>query len=345
MHKDLSKLEAGDYNDVIEFLTNQKINEFINGIEGKKHPISDWMTEYISLPELGAHLVSKRMNGIYTHHGLYIGNKEVIHYAGLADGLKSAPVEKITISKFADGNKYKIIEHPHSKFTKEEIVERAYSRLDEDNYGLLGNNCEHFVNWCIYDINQSNQVSNVMKNIAPVKAPMAAWDIAKSIRAFTDGKISKEKLFDDIKRNAIPMSASSMYATFGGVIAGPAGLVVGGMVGYVVGNLLHESGLLAFGDSNVVIASKKRRERTEYICNQMTPLIRESRKNLEFYMEKYFSDRKEILEQSFNQMELSLNDKDNEGFLNALEKINNQYGKTLGTKTFQEKLLGNKAPW
>ena len=345
MHKDLSNLEVNDYNDVIEFLTNQHINEFINSIEGKKHPVADWMIKYINLPELGAHLESKRMNGAYTHHGIYIGNKEVIHYAGLADGINSAPVEKTTISKFSDGNKYNIIEHPHSKFTKEEIVKRAYSRLGEDSYHLLGNNCEHFVNWCIYDINQSNQVSNVMKNIPPLKASMAAVDISKSITAFVDGKISKEKLFDDIKRNAIPMSASSIYATFGGAVGGPIGLIVGGTVGYVVGNLLHKSGLLAFGDSHIVITVKSRRQRAEHICNQMLPLIQESRKNLELYMEKYFTDRKEILEKSFSQIELSLNNKDNEIFLNALETINNQYGKTLGNKSFQDKLLDDKAPW
>jgi cell wall-associated NlpC family hydrolase len=35
----------------------------------------------MSEPSLGAHLFASR--GIYTHHGIYIGDDQVIYYSGL----------------------------------------------------------------------------------------------------------------------------------------------------------------------------------------------------------------------------------------------------------------------
>lgn len=345
MDKSIENLEATSNKDMIEFLTNQHIYEFINGIEGKKHPITDWMTEYLNLPNLGDHLETPRMNNAYTHHGIYVGNKEVIHYGGLAYGFNSAPIEKVSISKFADGNKYKIIPHSHTIFSKEQIVERAYNRLNEKNYELFSNNCEHFVNWCIYDVDRSDQVSDIVKNIpiTPVKLSAVVVDIGKSIKAFADGKIPKEKLFDDIQKNAVTMSSSAIYTTFGATVGGPIGAIVAGTVGYVIGNLLQKSGLVAFGDSNIVKVAKDRRQRAEKICNEMVPIIQESRRNLEKYMEIYFKDRKMIFDNAFEELEISMQNMDSKVFLANLEKINNQYGQTLSEKKSFQGLIEDKS--
>src|SRR5262245_59687729 len=46
-------------------------------------------------PPLAAHLVTPR--ALYTHHGIYVGNGRVIHYAGLAHGLRRGPVEEVSL--------------------------------------------------------------------------------------------------------------------------------------------------------------------------------------------------------------------------------------------------------
>jgi len=95
----------------------------------------------------GEHLkVSKTL---YSHHGLYIGDGKVVHYAGLADGLRSGPVEVTTMDQFCDGCDVEIIEHPNRRYSFEEAVERAMLRVGEKDYHAFHNNCEHFVNWCI----------------------------------------------------------------------------------------------------------------------------------------------------------------------------------------------------
>lgn len=41
------------------------------------------------------------------------------------------------------------------------VLERARSRLDESDYDLLRNNCEHFAVWCKTGIRQSSQATAI----------------------------------------------------------------------------------------------------------------------------------------------------------------------------------------
>lgn len=104
----------------------------------------------------GSHLVSKRAG--YTHHGLYIGNDKVIHYSGFSDKPGTGPVEYTSLENFHAGKGYSIKNHPNKKYKRKDIIKRAKSRLGEDLYSLLNNNCEQFVNWCIDGDHRSEQV-------------------------------------------------------------------------------------------------------------------------------------------------------------------------------------------
>ena len=94
----------------------------------------------------GTHLVTSRRG--YMHHGIYVGRGMVVHYAGLSGFLHSKPVEEVTIAQFSMGRAVRIVEHSESKYSPQEIVLRARSRLGENEYQVLRNNCEHFCNWC-----------------------------------------------------------------------------------------------------------------------------------------------------------------------------------------------------
>ncbi len=106
-------------------------------------------------PLPGSRLIVRRRG--YFHHGIYVGNDKVIHYAGWfhsAGGL----VEEITVEQFADGRPYSIGRSPANRQRGEQIVRRARSRLGEQCYHLLSNNCEHFCNWCQLGTRRSEQV-------------------------------------------------------------------------------------------------------------------------------------------------------------------------------------------
>jgi hypothetical protein len=112
-------------------------------------------------PPLGAHLTTARWG--YNHHGVYVGHGRVVHYSGLSGFWQCGPVEEVSLPRFLDGHPVRIVPHPESPFSPEEIVRRARSRLGENDYRLLTNNCEHFCNWSLSGVSRSAQVEKRMR--------------------------------------------------------------------------------------------------------------------------------------------------------------------------------------
>lgn len=109
-------------------------------------------------PPLASHLVTPRM--LYTHHGIYVGNGRVIHYAGLAYGVRCGPVEEVSLERFGQGHGIRVRSDERC-FDPVEVVERARSRLGERGYRILTNNCEHFCIWALRDDHRSCQVERL----------------------------------------------------------------------------------------------------------------------------------------------------------------------------------------
>jgi hypothetical protein len=105
---------------------------------------------------IGTHLVTGRFG--YTHHGLYAGGGKVVHYAGLSRSLRRGPVQEVPLAAFAHGHPVWIRQSPGARFAGMEAIRRAYSRLGEDRYRLMSNNCEHFCTWCLYGESRSDQI-------------------------------------------------------------------------------------------------------------------------------------------------------------------------------------------
>lgn len=99
--------------------------------------------------------------GTYTHHGIDCGDGTAIHYTG--ERLRGI-ITRTTIAEFASGKqifvkKYNTYEMP------ELVVTRAESRLGENKYDLIFNNCEHFASWCKTGKNESEQVNRVAATV------------------------------------------------------------------------------------------------------------------------------------------------------------------------------------
>jgi hypothetical protein len=107
-------------------------------------------------PALGAHVVTPRRG--YLHHGIYVGGGKVVHHAGLAHGLHRGPVEEISLAGFTRGRPVWVRPNAQSTFDCREVIRRARSRVGEDCYRLLTNNCEHFCEWCLRGERRSYQV-------------------------------------------------------------------------------------------------------------------------------------------------------------------------------------------
>jgi len=86
-----------------------------------------------------------------------------VHYAGISGFWQCGPVEEVSLYQFVKGHPLQIIEHPESRYSPDEIVRRARSRLRENDYRLLTNNCEHFCNWCVSGVSRSAQVERRLR--------------------------------------------------------------------------------------------------------------------------------------------------------------------------------------
>lgn len=129
--EDLPELLEGDWENVKEA---RDINMLISEFDAEEELLEEEL-------ELGDHLYALRLG--YTHHGIYIGDGQVIHY--LAEQVKID-----TVKTFGAGFRIckKELWESYTSYEAEEIVERARSRMGEMEYHLLFNNCEQFCRWC-----------------------------------------------------------------------------------------------------------------------------------------------------------------------------------------------------
>jgi hypothetical protein len=111
-------------------------------------------------PAPGSHLVTPRLG--FVHHGIYVGDGKVVHY-GSAFGhhLLGGPVEEVSLASFALGRAVWVRSRGPRAFDGAEVVRRARSRVGENSYRVLSNNCEHFCEWCLHGEHRSHQVDNL----------------------------------------------------------------------------------------------------------------------------------------------------------------------------------------
>lgn len=112
-------------------------------------------------PRPGAHVATPRRG--YVHHGIYVGQGRVVHYAGFSRLLLTGPVCESAVPEFTRGRDLWVLERHAPCFAPDEVIRRARSRLGEDAYRLLSNNCEHFCLWCLTGEARSEQVERLLQ--------------------------------------------------------------------------------------------------------------------------------------------------------------------------------------
>lgn len=128
---------------------------------------------------LGAHLIIKHLG--YSHHGIYAGRGRVIHYSGFAHLFKKHPIEITSLEAFCRGKKFKIQPYRAPKYTGRKVVRRMRSRMHENNYHLIINNCEHLCTWAITGVESSPQVVRMMNRLTTIGYVSSAMSFMNSM--------------------------------------------------------------------------------------------------------------------------------------------------------------------
>ena len=107
--------------------------------------------------------------GMYTHHGIFISEDSVIHFAppGNTDVLdpSKARVINTPLNEFLKGGVLEVRVYTDEELKRKRspkvIVAEALAHLGEGGYNIISNNCEHFSNLCAFGKKESNQVEAV----------------------------------------------------------------------------------------------------------------------------------------------------------------------------------------
>lgn len=101
----------------------------------------------------------------YEHYGIYIGDNKVIEYNSSDGTMRNAEVSSGNMSESFPKGKYFVLDFgSNTKYSADDTVKRAKSRLGEKNYNLLTNNCEHFAVWCKMDNAVSYQIDSLSES-------------------------------------------------------------------------------------------------------------------------------------------------------------------------------------
>ena len=99
------------------------------------------------------HLRVPRQHGLFLHHGIDLGDGSVAHY------LEGREILRSPLEDFSRGQDVSVVSHDQAS-PAGVTLRRAMSRIGEQNYNLLFNNCEHFANWCKTGRHRSGQVED-----------------------------------------------------------------------------------------------------------------------------------------------------------------------------------------
>lgn len=179
---------------------------------------------------IGDHVYVDR--GVYTHHGVDMGDGWVIHFSS-ADGTKTgATIRWTTIGDFAGSAEVKVQAYG-VRFEAAQAAERARSMLGNSGYDLFANNCEHFATWCVTGEHNSTQVERAAAGVSVVGVGAVAPSLGVGL-VTTLGE-------------AAVMSGPNLMSG----LAAVGGTVVGGIVVLGAG-----AGLLAGGTMCVALRDK-----------------------------------------------------------------------------------------
>jgi hypothetical protein len=119
---------------------------------------------------VGDHIKVRRLGGLYTHHGIDLGDGDVVHLSGEPLHRKSARVCRVTMEAFLKGEKALVVRHRGKVRDPEDVVATALEHLGEAGYDVWNNNCEHFAWFCKTGHKKSPQVKRALKTAASVAA-------------------------------------------------------------------------------------------------------------------------------------------------------------------------------
>lgn len=105
------------------------------------------------------------------HYGIYVSDSCIIQYGKASDIFQDSSEVSVLVgtikefvgNKYIEVREYSLLEKL-KKNSKEKIIKKAKERIGEKKYNILNNNCEHFVNECVFNKHESLEAKQYSEN-------------------------------------------------------------------------------------------------------------------------------------------------------------------------------------
>lgn len=105
------------------------------------------------------------------HYGIYVSDSCIIQYGKASDIFQDSSevsvfvgtIKEFVGNKYIEVREYSLLEKL-KKNSKEKIIKKAKERIGEKKYNILNNNCEHFVNECVFNKHESLEAKQNSEN-------------------------------------------------------------------------------------------------------------------------------------------------------------------------------------
>ena len=124
----------------------------------------------------GDHICVRRRGGLYTHHGIYLGEGKVMHLAGSMREKVDPEVHETELSRFLKDGTLRRREYT-KRLSASETIEIAKQQLSDKTYSMIWNNCEHFATYCATGEKKSRQVERALSGLRTTTAAGVAFYI------------------------------------------------------------------------------------------------------------------------------------------------------------------------
>ncbi|BDT59691.1 hypothetical protein MasN3_31850 [Massilia varians] len=170
-----------------------------------------------------------------------------------------------------------------------------------------------------------------VKSNAHVALAAGIVQSGRSLARYLNGDIDEDELLSEVSHTAMTGASAFYYGALGQVMipVPVVGALIGSTVGYFVGNMLHQSGLISLGETAVVKVARERKERVEAMCLTAIPLMRAHRLEFDALIEEHFATRRRHLLSAFDALESAMVDWDGDRFLASLTALNEEFDASL----------------
>ena len=131
--------------------------------------------------------------GLYYHYGICTAEDRIVQFGLPEIGSNPDTIEVCAtdINRFLNGKFAEVMvlskKELKNKNDTKTIIEKAEKSIGEKGYNILHNNCEHFMNRCIFNVSVSKESNDVQKEIRELITPKEIF--VAPIKNFVDNQI------------------------------------------------------------------------------------------------------------------------------------------------------------